>query len=233
MHHLIGKIFASARAAAVGLAIVAVGSMPTMTRAQEPAAASDKAMDHRIEQSLKADPTLKRFEIRASVDGGIATLTGAVPTEADKARAGQLAMVAGVTRVDNQIRVDPHAGTRGTAGHVEGATKKGARKTKEGAEKVGEKTKEGGEKVVEKTKEGAKKVGSEVSDAVIITRVHAKFTDEELLKGSHINVDSDDQIVTLRGTVPSAAAKARAAEEAKKVPGVKRVVDKLTIAPKQ
>jgi osmotically-inducible protein OsmY len=40
-------------------------------------------------------------------------------------------------------------------------------------------------------------------------------------------------VVTLKGTVPSAAAKARAIEQAKEVEGVHRVVDQLTIGPKK
>jgi osmotically-inducible protein OsmY len=187
---------------------------------------SDHAIDKKIEQRLNANASLKRYHIKASVDGGIATLTGTVATEAQKTRAGQLAMVTGVTRVDNQITVDPNAGTKGTTG-------KAIEKTKEGAKTAGEKTKEGAKTVGEKTKEGAQKVGEEVTDAWIITRIKSKFVGEDALKGSDINVDCDNHVVTLRGTVPTAAGRARAVEQAKEVEGVKRVVDKLTIGPKK
>jgi hypothetical protein len=42
----------------------------------------------RISQRLKADPTLKKYNIRVSVEGSVATLSGTVPTEADRGQAG-------------------------------------------------------------------------------------------------------------------------------------------------
>src|SRR2546428_7566431 len=107
---------------------------------QAGASTSDHAIDKKIEQRLHANASLKKYHLKASVDGGIATLTGTVATDAQKARAGQLAMVSGITRVDNQITVDPSAGTKGTTG-------KAVDKTKEGAKTVGEKTKEGAKTV--------------------------------------------------------------------------------------
>src|SRR5207244_1214465 len=115
-------------------------------------AARGDAIDKKSEQRLHANASLRPYHLKASVDGGVATLTGTVRTEAQKARAGQLAMVSGITRVDNQITVDPNAGTKGTTGKI-------VDKTKEGAEKTAEKTKEGAKTVGEKTKEGAKTVG--------------------------------------------------------------------------
>ena len=185
-------------------------------------ATSDKAIDKRIEHRLNANASLKRHNIKVAVDGGVATLKGTVATEAEKARAEQLAMVTGVTRVDNQISVDPNYATKGTGGKIADKTKEGAEKTKEGAVKVGE-----------KTKEGAKKVGSEITDGYILTRVKGKFVGDDILKGSDINVDVDQHVVTLRGTVPNAAARTHAIAQAKEVEGVKSVVDRLTIGPKK
>ena len=61
----------------------------------------------------------------------------------------------------------------------------------------------------------------------------SKFVDEDLLKGSDIDVDTKDNVVTLHGTVLSEAARARAVQQAKSVDGVKSVVNKLTIGPKK
>jgi osmotically-inducible protein OsmY len=231
------------RSLACVAALLIAGHVPAVA-AQEAAAlrAPDKKLDEAIEKKLSADSSLKAYHIKVSVDGGIATLTGTVPTEADRARAGRLAMVKGVTRVDNQILVDPYAGTKGTTGKIMDKAKEGGAKTKEGAEKVGEKTKEGAEKVYDKSKEGVgkaydkskegvTKAGDEISDAYILTRVKSRFVGEDVLKGSDINVDVDGKVVTLKGTVPTAAARARAIELAKNTEGVKTVVDKLTIAP--
>ena len=53
-----------------------------------------------------------------------------------------------------------------------------------------------------------------------------------MLKNSDINVDSDNHIVTLKGTVMSAAGRAEAVSIAKNTEGVHAVVDHLTIGPK-
>jgi hyperosmotically inducible protein len=143
------------------------------------------------------------------------TITGMVATEAQRTRATQLATVPGVARVDNQLIVDAAAPKKGTMGTIE------------------QKTKDGAETVADKTQEGVSKTGEVITDGWITTRVHSKFVDEDLLKGSDINVDTKDHVVTLRGTVTSAAGRARAVEQAKEVEGVHRVVDRLTIGPKQ
>jgi osmotically-inducible protein OsmY len=158
--------------------------------------------------------------VKVSVTNGVATLTGTVATEADRQQATQLATMEGISRVDNQLIVDLNAPT-GTSG-VKSAVKEGAEKTEHGAEKA-----------VDKTKEGLSKTGEVITDSWITTRVHSKFVDEDLLKDSNINVDSKDHVVTLRGTVMSAAGRARAVEQAKEVEGVKRVIDQLTIGPKK
>ncbi len=175
-------------------------------------------VEKRIEQRLHANASLKPYHVKASVEGNVVTLTGIVATEAQKARAGQLALVTGITRVDNQIAVDADVSTRGTTGAI-------ADKAKEGAEK----TKEGAKTVAEKTKEGVTKAGSEITDAYILTRVKSRFLGEDLLEDSDINVDCDAHIVTLRGTVKSPAARVRAAELAKTTEGVKTVVNKLLV----
>jgi hyperosmotically inducible periplasmic protein len=63
--------------------------------------------------------------------------------------------------------------------------------------------------------------------------VKSSFVGVDALEGSDINVDTTSHVVTLRGTVASAAARARAVSLAKQVEGVKSVKDELTIAPKK
>ena len=197
---------------------------------------TDKATATRIEKRIAADPTLKKYDIKVVVDGGVATLSGSVATEGDRTKAAADAKVAGITRVDNQLLVEPDAGTRGvkgTAGKVGEKTKEGAGKTKEGAEKVYDKTKEGGGKVYDKTKEGAQKAGEEITDGWITTRIKTKFVGEDALKDSDVHVSTDDHVVTLTGTVMSAAGRAKAVALAKEVEGVRRVDDRLTVGPKK
>jgi len=122
-------------------------------------APADSALDKRIETRIHNVASLKKHEIHVSVNNGVATLTGTVPTEADRTKATNAATVPGITRVDNQLVVDLNAGvdTKGTAGKFEDKTKAGAEKTKAGVEKGVDKTKEGVDKAWEKTKEGAGK----------------------------------------------------------------------------
>ena len=178
------------------------------------AATSDKLLDSRIEQRIHNDASLKKHNVDVSVDGGVATLTGTVATETERVKAKQLATIKGIARVDNKLIVDP-----------------GAPHTAIGT--AGKKTKEGAEKVVDKTKEGLSKTGEVITDAWITTRVKSKFVGEDLLKGSDINVDTNDHVVTLKGTVMSAAGRTRAVAQAKEVEGVHKVVDLLTIGPKK
>jgi osmotically-inducible protein OsmY len=70
-----------------------------------------------------------------------------------------------------------------------------------------------------------------IKDGWLVMKVHSEFLDESVLDGSNIDVDVKDGVVTLQGTVPTAAARARALELARKNDGVKNVVDQLKIGP--
>jgi osmotically-inducible protein OsmY len=232
---------------------------PTTTTSKVP----DSTLGPRIEKRIN-DSSLKKYNIKVTMNDGVATLTGTVPTEADRRQAAELATITGVSRVDNQLIVDLNA--TGTAGTVERKVDKGAEKTKSGVDKAidksaegigkaGDKTKDGAETAWEKTKEGANvawvktkagtakaadksaegvaKAGEAITDTYIKTRVHSKFVDEDLLKGSDISVDVNDHIVTLSGTVPSEAGRARAIEETKKVDGVNKIIDRMMIGSKK
>jgi hyperosmotically inducible periplasmic protein len=69
-----------------------------------------------------------------------------------------------------------------------------------------------------------------MSDGFIKARIYGQLTNEAALEGSDIDVDVDDSIVTLKGTVRSEAGRTRAATIAKGVAGVKSVNDRLTIS---
>src|SRR5215831_1811591 len=111
----------------------------------------DSTLGPRIEKRIN-DSSLKKYNIKVSVNDGVVTLTGTVPTEADRRKAADLAAITGVSRVDNQLIVDLNA--TGTAGKVEGKVDKGAEKTKSGVDKAIDKSAEGVNTAWEKTKEG-------------------------------------------------------------------------------
>ena len=138
------------------------------------------------------------------------------------------------------------AKTDAAADKVAGKSDKAADKGESTAQKAGSKT----EKVLEKAgikvenddktrttgtagkgKDEVIDVDANINDAWITTKVKSNFINEDLLKGSDINVDTNNHVVTLKGTVASAAGRARAVALAKSTKGVTRVVDTLTIAP--
>lgn len=70
-----------------------------------------------------------------------------------------------------------------------------------------------------------------VTDAMITTKVKARFAADEQVKATAINVDTDEGVVTLKGKVASAAARDHAVDLARDVEGVKDVrMDNLLIA---
>jgi hyperosmotically inducible protein len=71
-----------------------------------------------------------------------------------------------------------------------------------------------------------------IKDGWLVMKVHSEMLDEDVLDGSNIDVDVKNGVVTLQGTVPTQAARARALAVAKANDGVKNVVDQLRIAPK-
>jgi hyperosmotically inducible protein len=82
---------------------------------------------------------------------------------------------------------------------------------------------------IDTTRVGVDKAAELVTDGWITAKVKAKFGDETILKGSDVTVDTNNFVVTLKGTVPSAAARARAVEIASGTERVSRVVDRLLV----
>jgi osmotically-inducible protein OsmY len=200
----LGQVPLSARQAPPPQTYSASKSAPTA--GQPVATADDSTLSDRAEAKLKDDAMLTGFDIDVSVKNAVATLTGSVRTSSQKSRAAHDARVPGVVRVDNQIKLDKDAG------------KSAADKVKDATDTAGKKT----EQAISKT-------GEVVSDSWITTKVHSSFVGEDALKGSDINVDTSNHVVTLKGTVRSEAGRTRAIELARKIDGVTRVVDDLTI----
>jgi len=111
----------------------------------------------------------------------------------------------------------------------------GADKTAHAADKAGEKTKETTEKAGKKTDEavsGEPKATAPASDASVTAAVKSKLLGDSKTPGMKVDVDTVDGVVTLSGEVPTAAAHVEALRLARETKGVKRVVDKITVAGK-
>ena len=83
--------------------------------------------------------------------------------------------------------------------------------------------------VADRISKGLSRTGETITDAWITTKVKWFYIGADDLKGSDINVDTKDNVVTLKGTVKTEAGRAKAIALAKDTDGVKRVVDQLTI----
>jgi hyperosmotically inducible protein len=210
----------SARNWIAALALGALTAVPAAAQTSSAAQVDDSTIKTRVETRLKNDATLKGDNIVVSVEKGVVTLSGAVHTDAEKDRAKQLAKVSGVTDVDSKLEVESKGPS--TVDKAETKTKEAAKATKDATVKAGE-----------KTKDAVATTGEVITDAWITSKISSDFVNEDTLKGSDINVDTKDHVVTLKGTVVSAAGKARAEQIAKTTSGVKRVVNTLTIGPKK
>jgi osmotically-inducible protein OsmY len=209
------------------LAIAGIALAPSAALAQTASAnTDDAALKTRVETRLKSSAPLKQDDIDVSVDHGVVTLKGTVHSKAQSERAARLAKVAGVTKVDNQLEVDNKAAEKAEEKSEKATGTAGAK-----MDRAVDKTASGAKTVGSKTKDGAKEVGEAITDAWITTKIKTDFVNEDALKGSDINVDTNDHVVTLKGTVASEAGRARAVQVAKTTKGVSRVVDTLSIAP--
>jgi hyperosmotically inducible periplasmic protein len=98
-------------ASVVGVVLVAGLALETSAAQQTGTSGAvivdDGTLQSRIAANLKTSASLAPRHIDVDVNEGIVTLTGTVRTATEKARAGRLATVSGVTRVDNRIEVDP------------------------------------------------------------------------------------------------------------------------------
>lgn len=193
---------------------------------------SDSEITTAVKSKLVADSKVSALDIHVETNNGVVTLTGTANTAAEKAEAIKVARhTSGVKRVVSKLTIDKKSeGTLAKAeDKTEAAAKKTGHATKSGAEKTGEAVKGTSGEIAKDTKSVAKKTGRVLSDAEITTAVKTKMIADTHVHAMDINVDTDNGIVTLNGTVRSAAEKAEAMKVARHTHGVKRVVDKLTV----
>lgn len=170
-------------------------------------AITDSTITTKIKADFVNEKSLKGSDIDVDTNDHVVTLKGTVASAAGKARAAQIAKrTKGVTKVVDTLTIAPEdtAGTTGTM-----------------------------KKAGEKTKGAVSATGEAIDDAWITTKIKADFVNEDALKGSEIDVDTDNHVVTLKGTVASLAGKTRAQEIARTTKGVNRVVNELTVGPKK
>jgi hyperosmotically inducible periplasmic protein len=137
--------------------------------------------ESQIQTRFQSDADLRNNSIQATIENGVVTLKGTVDTDGEKAKAARLAMVKGVTHVDNQLKV------------------------------------------------GSETTKAAMTDSTITARLKTELLAEETLRGVH--VETNNAVVSLSGTAPTAAARDRAIDLARSMSGVSRVEDNIKVLP--
>jgi len=75
----------------------------------------------------------------------------------------------------------------------------------------------------------ARAAGTAIGDGWITTKIHARFAEDDVVKGRRIDVDTKDGVVVLKGAVASKLEHDRAEDLARSTDGVKRVVNNLMV----
>ena len=172
-------------------------------------AETDPGVTTAVKAKLAADDTVKAYRIDVDTQDKVVTLKGEVDTPGAKTRAVELAKnTAGVRDVVDQLTVK--AGVTPPGGLDDAAQAKAG----EAADKVGA---------------AVATAGEATGDAALTAKVKTKFLADSSIAGLKIDVDTKDNVVTLSGTVASAAEKRRAVEVARATDGVKSVVDHLKV----
>jgi len=78
---------------------------------------------------------------------------------------------------------------------------------------------------------GSSTIGTGINDSWLWFKTRAALLTTSDLRDSTINVDVVDEVITLKGSVASAAQKATAEKVANGIEGKKKVVNQLTVAP--
>lgn len=183
---------------------IALGFGAATARAEDAPRTAGQAIDDAtitasVKAKLLADDRTKGFDVNVDTRNGIVTLKGGADSQAAKLAAGQLAGQAeGVVLVKNELIV----ATPDTEARQDANT---ATLSGEVREKMDE-------------------AGDGIDDAWITSKVKTQLLADDQVKGTQINVDTQGNVVTLTGTAPSGAARAKAIELAQATRGVRGVV---------
>ena len=92
-----------------------------------------------------------------------------------------------------------------------------------------DKARAAGAKVGETVAVGAAQAQDALSDGALTAKIKSKMALDDTVKALSIDVDTDSGVVTLSGSVTSAAEKAKAVQLAKETAGVTSVIDRLVV----
>jgi len=157
-----------------------------------------------VQEKLASDAQLSHVQVSADASQNQVVLTGSVANEDERRTAVDLAKSVNATpSVLDNINVEPVAAASA------------------------------GDRAVEQTREKAKevgnKIGASIEDAWVYTSIEAKLVGHTAAPALKINVDVENNVVTLRGEVKTAEMKEQAERIARETAGVKEVRNLLQV----
>ena len=185
----------------------------------------------KVHSEMVDEDVLSGSNIDVDVKSGVVTLQGTVPSEAARARAIAVAKANdGVKNVVDQLKIAPARGDR--ADRAANKAERAAERAEEKAERAGERAENKAERAADRTAAAGRNTGRAIDDGWIKSKIYAQYLADwtTVLNDSDIDVDVNNNMVTLNGTVKSAEAKAKAVSIAKATDGVKGVKDNLRVA---
>lgn len=201
------QFFASFSVLALGLILMACAPSEPINGTSN-TKMTDSELENKIKAKFDSDAQLKAADlnISANAEKNEATISGAVPTQALRMKAVNMAKEAssGLVLTD-KIEVKPRELTR-------------AEYTEENAREERAKARGSGETI-----------GDSLDDAWIHTKIVTKLIGNSETPERKINVDVVNNVVTLRGVVDTVEQKAEAERVAKTTEGVSRVVNQLKV----
>ena len=195
-------------------------------------AVKDAWLVMKVHSEMVDEDVLAGSNIDVDVKNGVVTLQGTVPSEAARARAIAVAKANdGVKNVVDQLKIAP-ARTGDRTDRAVTKAERAAERTEEKAERAGERAASKAERAADKSAAAGRSAGRAVDDGWIKSKIYAQYLADwnTVLNDSNIDVDVNNNMVTLSGTVKSAEAKAKAVSIAKATDGVKGVKDNLRVA---
>jgi osmotically-inducible protein OsmY len=163
---------------------------------------NDSWITTKIQGQYFTDRDVRARRIDVTTNNGVVTLRGEVENEQERRRATEIAQqTEGVRRVDDQLRM---AGTAGTteAGAMPPDASGPARSATHGPD-----------------------------DEWITTKIQSRYFQDDVVRGTRVDVATQRGVVTLTGQVPSEQAKRRAEEIARETEGASRVENRLEVNP--
>jgi hyperosmotically inducible protein len=193
------------------LTVTLVSAGAVASAAQQPV--KDQWITMKIHSLFVLEDALEGSNVDVDTVSGVVTLSGTVASEAGRARAVAIAKSTdGAKSVVDKLRLAP-----------------AERELDEIAREAGKTTSGAAREAAKDTKRATKTAGRKITDGWVKSKIYAQYLTESALDDSDIDIDVASGVVTLNGTVKTAAGRTRAVEIAKVTDRVKSVKDNLKV----